>query len=179
MTEERPHSVYPSLSLSMKAIPLLYLFNAVIILGDQEPYYIPYDYYDFWMVVGRNSSGQLYFNPTPNSRRVFIWKPYNASIAPTLFFENHPEILQNDISTTSSRISEGIASANVPITSPPTLEEVKETIPATRPSGHFSAITPATAALELPSPGKRKRKNVTASQPGNELVAIASIFKTC
>ena len=87
-TEERLHSVYPSLSLSMKAIPLLCLFIAVIILGDQEPYYIPHDYYDFWMVVDRNSSGQLYFNPTPNSRRVFIWKPYNASIAPTLFFED-------------------------------------------------------------------------------------------
>ena len=172
MTEERPHSVYPSLLLSMKATLLLSLFIAVITLGKKEPYYIPYDYYDFWMIVGRNSSGQLYFNPTPNSKRVFIWKPYNASIAPTLFFENHPEILQDDISRTSSRISEGIASANVPITSPATLEKVKETIPTTHPSGHFSAITPATAALELPPPGKRKRKNATASQPGMNLMQL-------
>ena len=43
--EERPHSVYPSLSLSMKANLLLCLFIAVITLGRKEPYYIPYDYY--------------------------------------------------------------------------------------------------------------------------------------
>ena len=172
MIEERPHSVYPSLSSSMTAIPFLCLFIAVITLGDQEPYYIPHDYYDFWMVVGRNSSGQLYFNPASNSRRVFIWKPYNASIAPTLFFEDHPEILQDDLSTTSSRISAGIASANVSITSPATLEEVKETIPPKRPSGHFSAITPTAAALEIPPPAKKERKNVTASQPGMNLLQL-------
>ena len=143
--EERPHSVYPSLSSSMTVVHFLCLFIAVIILGDQEPYFIPHDYYDFWMVVGRNSSGQLYFNPASKSRRVFIWKPYNASIAPTLFFEDHPEILQDDLSTTSSRISAGIASANVSITSPATLEEVTETIPSKRPSGHFSASTPTAA----------------------------------
>ena len=142
MIEERPHSVYPSLSSSMTAIPFLCLFIAVITLGDQEPYYIPHNYYDFWMVVGRNSSGQLYFNPASNSRRVFIWKPYNASIAPTLFFEDHPEILQDDLSTTSSRISAGIASANVSITSPATLEEVKETIPPN--------VLPDTFRLALP-----------------------------
>ena len=170
--EERPHSVYPSRSLSMKAILLLCLSFTVIILGRKEPYHIPYNYYDLWMVVGRNSSGQLYFNPTPNSRRVFIWKPYNASIAPTLFFENYPEILQDDISTTSSRIPEGIVSKDVSITSPATLEEVKETIPTTRSSGHFLASTPATAALELPPPGKRKPKNATASQPGMNLLQL-------
>ena len=163
MIEERPHSVYPSLSSSMTAISFLCLFIAVITLGDQEPYYIPHDYYDFWMIVGRNSSGQLYFDPASNSRRVFIWKPYNASIAPTPFFEDHLEILQDDLSTTSSRISAGIASANVPVTSPATLEEVKETIPPKLPSGHFSAISPSAAALEIPPPGKKMRKNVTTS----------------
>ena len=148
-------------------------------LGDQEPYYIPHDYYDFWMVVGRNSSGQLYFNPASKSRRVFIWKPYNASIAPTLFFEDHPEILQNDLSTTSSRISAGIASANVPVTSPATLEEVKETIPPKCTSGHFSAISPSAAALEIPPPGKKTTSERYCKPTRYELVTIASILKTC
>ena len=169
--EERPHSVYPSLSSSMIVVHFLCLFIAVIILGDQEPYYIPHDYYDFWMVVGRNSSGQLYFNPASKSRRVFIWKPYNASIPPTLFFEDHPEILQDNLSTTSSRISAGIASANVSITSPATLEEVTETIPPKRPSGHFSTSTPTTAALKIHLPGKKER-NATTSQPGMNLLQL-------
>ena len=169
--EERPHSVYPSLSSSMKVVHFLCLFIAVIILGDQEPYYIPHDYYDFWMVVGRNSSGQLYFNPASKSRRVFIWKPYNASIAPTLFFEDHPEVLQDDLSTTSSRIYAGIASANVSITSPATLEEVTETIPPKRPSGHFSTSTPTAAALKVTLPGKKAR-NITASPPGMNLLQL-------
>ena len=72
-------------------ITLLYLSLLAIILGEKKPYYVPYNYDDLWMVVGRNSSGQLYFNPTPDSRRVFIWKPYNASTPPSLFFEDYPK----------------------------------------------------------------------------------------
>ena len=144
----------------------------MIILGRKEPYYIPYNYYDLWMVVGRNSSGQLYFNPTPDSRRIFIWKPYNASIIPTIFYENYPEILQDDISTTSSGIPEGTVPPDVSITSPATPEETKETIPTALPSGHLSASTPATAALELPPPGKGKPKNVTTSRPGMNLLQL-------
>ena len=88
-----PHLVSSTFSPNMKVALLLCLSLAVIILGRKEPYYIPYNYYDLWMVVGCNSSGQLYFNPTPDSRRVFIWKPYNASIIPTIFYENYPKIL--------------------------------------------------------------------------------------
>ena len=172
-----PHSVYSTFSLSMKVILLLCLSLAVIILGRKEPYYIPYNYYDLWMVVGRNSSGQLYFNPTSDSRRVFIWKPYNASIIPTIFYEDYPKILQDEIWTTSSGIPEGTVPPDVSITSPATPEEIKETIPMAYPSGHLSASTPVTASLEIPPPGKGKPKNVTASRPGMNLLQLHQSLK--
>ena len=150
---------------------LLCLSLFVIVLGEKKPYYIPYDYYDFWTIVGRNSSGQLYFNPTPDSRRVFIWKPYNASVPPSLFFENHPKVLQNDLPTTSSGILEGTVSSSVSSTSPSTPEEIKETLSTAHSSKHLSVDTPATSALELP-PRKRKPKNATSRTPGVNLLQL-------
>ena len=135
-------------------VTLLCLSLFVIALGKEEPYYVPYNYYDLWTVVGRNSSGQLYFNPTADSRRVFIWKPHNASIPPSLFFEDYPKVLQDDLPTTSPGIPEGTISPSVYITSPATPKEIKETLPTTRPSGHLSADIPAASALELPPPEK-------------------------
>ena len=161
---------YSLFALTLK-VTLLCLFLFAIILCEQEPYYVPYNYNDLWMVVGRNSSGQLYFNSTPDSRRVFIWKPYNASIPPSLFFEDYPKILQNDLPTTSSGILEGSVSLSVSSTSPATPEEIKETLSTTRSSGHLSADTPATSALELP-PRKRKPKNATSSTPGMNLLQL-------
>ena len=52
----------------MKVSFILCLSIVVIILGKKEPYIIPYNYYDLWMVVGQNSSGQRYFDTTPNAR---------------------------------------------------------------------------------------------------------------
>ena len=161
---------YSTFSLTMK-VTLLCLSLLVIALGKEEPYYVPYDYYDLWTVVGRNSSGQLYFNPTPDSRRVFIWKPYNASIPPSLFFEDYLKVLQDNLSTTTTGIPEGTISPSVSSPPPATPKETKETLSATRSSGHLSVDTPATSALELP-PGKRKLKNVPSSTPGMNLLQL-------
>ena len=174
---EWPHSVYPTRSPSMKATLLFCLSLTLIILGKEKPYYFPYNYYDLWMVVGRNSSGQLYFNPTPDSRCVFVWKPYNASIIPTIFFEDYPKILQDDISTTSSGIPEGTVSPDVSITSPATPEEIEETLPASPSSGHLPADSPATATLELPPPRNGEPENDTTSLPGMNLLQLHRSLK--
>ena len=153
-------------------ISLLWLSVITIILGEKQPIYIPYDYYDLWLVVGSNSTGRLFFNPIPDSRRIFIWKPYNASIPPTLFFEDYPEILQDDLPTTSSEVFEGTVPSYVPNTSPTTLEEIEETLSPTHPSGYFPLDTVATAALERPPP--KKHKNATNNVPGMSLLQLHS-----
>ena len=61
-------------------------------------YKIPYNYHDLWVVVGRNSSGQLFFDTDLLSRKVFIWKPYNDSVLPTIFLdEEPPKVLQDPV----------------------------------------------------------------------------------
>ena len=113
-----------------------------------------HNYYDLWMVIGQNSSGQLFFDTDLNSCRIFIWKPYNASIAPTLFFEKYPEILQDDIWTTPSGILEGILPEDIRGTPQPTPKKVEEKVPSKHRSGLFPISAPSTAALEIPPPGK-------------------------
>ena len=164
-----PHSVYLLLSFNMKVLILcLYFFTPV--LSEEKPYYIPSDYYDLWTVIGRNSSGQLYFNPTPDSRRVFIWKPHNGSLPPTLFFEDHPQILQDNLPTTSSGIFEETVSQDIHSTSSSTPEKIKETLSTARSPVQPSVDTPATSALELPP--KRELKNATTGRPGTNLLQL-------
>ena len=164
-----PHSVYFLLSFNMKVLLLCFSFF-VIVLSEEKPYYIPSDYYDLWTVIGRNSSGQLYFNPTSDSRRVFIWKPNNGSVPPSLFFENHPKILQNNLPTTSSGIFEETVSPDIHSTSSSTPEKIEETLSTARSPVQPSVNTPTTSALELPP--KRKPKNATTGQPGTNFLQL-------
>ena len=60
-------------------ISLILLLIAAI--ASQE---IPHNYYDKWMVVAQNSSGQLFFDVTPLAPRIFIWKPYNVWSPPVV-----------------------------------------------------------------------------------------------
>ena len=164
-----PHSVYLLLSFNMKVL-ILCLFFFTTVFSEEKPYYIPSDYYDLWTVIGRNSSGQLYFNPTPDSRRVFIWKPHNGSLPPSLFFEDHPKILQDNLPTTSSGIFEETVSPDIHSTSSSTPEKIKETLSTARSPVQPSVDTPATSALELPP--RRKPKNATTGQPGTNLLQL-------
>ena len=161
----------------MKIILLLHLTLTTLVYGEKEPYYVPYNYYDLWMVVGSNASGQLYFNPTPDSRRIFIWRPYNVSIPPTLFFEDYPTILQDDLPTTSSGIFEGIVSPSFSRTSPTTLEEIEEKLPPARSSGHLPSESHSTSALERPPPGRNTSENATTSIPGMSLLQLHPSLK--
>ena len=134
--------------------------------GDQIPYKIPYNYYDTWMVVGQNSSGQLFFDPDPYSRRIFIWKPYNASIVPSIFFEDYPEILQDNTSTTPSETPEETLSEDIRGTSQPNFKKVGEQVPSKHLSGTLPTNASAMAALEIPPPGNNKPANDTPTALG-------------
>ena len=149
-----PLSVLVAL-LSMKVVLTLCLTLPIIVSDDQIPYKIPYNYYNIWMVVGQNSSGQLFFDPDPYSRRIFVWKPYNASILPSLFFEDYPKIIQDSVSTTPSGTSEGTLSEDIHVTPQPAVKEIEETIPSKHRSGIDSANASALAALELPPPSNK------------------------
>ena len=103
-TVEWPHSVCLSSFLSMKVSLCLYLTLSLLTLTEsgKTTYYIPYNYYEVWSVIGQNSSGQLFSDLTPNAQPAFIWKSYNASDIPRLYFDEHPGIVQDDSSTTPS-----------------------------------------------------------------------------
>ena len=90
-----PQSVQSTLFHSMKVSLVICLTIVSIVFSEKEPYIIPYNYDEFWMVVGQNSSGQLFFDTTPNARRIFIWKPYNAF--------DHPDDLLRKISGNYTR----------------------------------------------------------------------------
>ena len=92
-------SVLFTLFCMMNVCLVLCLISLTTIFGkEQVPYKIPYNYYDLWVVVGRNSSGQLFFDTDLSSRRIFIWKPYNDSILPSIFLdEEPPKILQDPV----------------------------------------------------------------------------------
>ena len=154
----------------MKVSLTICLTIVLAVSGKKTPYIIPYNYYDLWMVVGQNSSGQLFFDTTPNTRRVFIWKPYNASIVPTIFLEKYPKIIQDDIPTTPSGISKGTISADIRGTSQSTLEEVKEKVPSKHHSRIFPASAPSTDALEIPPPGKDTSIETTPTSSGMNLL---------
>ena len=106
-----PHPVQSPLFPSMKVSLTICLTLILIAPADSEkiPYIIPYNYYDLWMVVAQNSSGRLFFDTTPNARRVFIWKLYNASDYLKLFFEKSP--FPKKVSTEHHT---GVASADIP-----------------------------------------------------------------
>ena len=167
---EWPQSVQSTLFLSMKVSLIICLTLILTVSGEKTPYIIPYNYYDLWMVGGQNSSGQLFFDTTPNARRVFIWKPYNASIVPTLFFEKYPEIIQNDIPTTTSEILEGIVPADIRGTSQSTLEEIEEKVPSKHHCGILPASTPSTATLEIPPQGKETSTETTPASLGMNML---------
>ena len=139
-----PHSVPFTLFLSMNVGLIICLTLSTTISGETIPYKIPYNYYDIWMVVGQNSSGQLFFDTDLYSRRIFIWKPYNASIAPSLFFEEYPKILQGDISTTPSGNLEGTVLEDIRVTSQPALEKAEEKVSSKHRSGIHPTNAPAT-----------------------------------
>ena len=131
----RPHSVFFTLSFSMNVGLIICLTLITTIFGKKIPYKIPYNYYDLWMVVGQNSSGQLFFDTDLHSRCIFIWKPYKASILPSIFLEEYPKIIQEDISATSPGTPKGTVSEDIPINTQPALKKAKEEVSSSRRSG--------------------------------------------
>ena len=131
------------------------------ISGEEIPYKIPYNYYDIWMGVGQNSSGQLFFDTDLYSRRIFIWKPYNASIAPSLFFEEYPKIIQGDISTTPSGNLEGTVPEDIHVNPPPAFKKAEEKLSSKHHSGIHPTNAPTAAALKISPPGKNTSCNDT------------------
>ena len=96
--------------------------------------------------------------------------PHNGSVPPSLFFENHPKILQNNLPTTSSGIFEETVSPDIHSTSSSTPEKIEETLSTARSPVQPSVNTPTTSALELPP--KRKPKNATTGQPGTNFLQL-------
>ena len=152
-----PHPVQFSLFLSMNVSLTICLTLILIAPADSKktPYIIPYNYYDLWMVVAQNSSGQLFFDTTPNARRVFIWKPYNASDYPKLFFEKYPKIIQDPVPTTTSGTFTRTLPSDIHEGSQAALEKTEKEVSTRHRTGIASADTPTSAALEFPPPGKR------------------------
>ena len=156
-----PHSVPFMLFLSMNVGLIICLTLLTTISGEDIPYKIPYNYYDIWMVVGQNSSGQLFFDTDLYSRRIFIWKPYNASIAPSLFFEEYPKIIQGDISTTPSGNLEGTVLEDIHVNPPPAFQKPEEKLSSKHRSGIHPTNAPTAAALKICPPGKNTSRNDT------------------
>ena len=111
------------------------------------------------MVVRENSKGQLFFDTDLSSRRIFVWKPYNDSILPSIFFEEYPKIIQGDISPTSSGDFEGTILEDIHVNPQPAFEKTEEALPSKHRSGVDSPNTPTTAALEILPPGKNQTVN--------------------
>ena len=95
-----PHPVlsplFRRMNVSLINCPILFLIAAI---ASQK---IPHNYYDKWMVVAQNSSGQLIFNITPLAPRIFVWKPYDDSVLPSIFYERPPKIIPDPPETTTS-----------------------------------------------------------------------------
>ena len=144
---------------------VLCLISLTIIFGKKQvPYKIPYNYCDLWLVVGKNSSGQLFFDTDLSSRRIFIWKQYNDSILPSIFFEEYPEITQGDILPTSTGDPEGTVPEDIHVRHQSAFEETEEASSSQHGSRINQTNAPDTAALEIPPPGKTK-SNKTVLPP--------------
>ena len=174
-TPRWPHPVPFPLFLSNNVSLTICLTLILIAPTDSEetPYYVPYNYYDLWMVVAQNSSGQLFFDTTPNARRVFIWKPYNGSDFPKLFFEKAPKIIPDAISTTTSGTSKGTLPPDIHEGSQTTIKKTEKEVSAR----HFTEIasddTPPSAPLELPPPGKRTSTTAVPKALGMNMLHLS------
>ena len=168
----------------MNVCLVLCLISLITIFGkEQVPYKIPYNYYDLWVVVGRNSSGQLFFDTDLLSRRIFIWKPYNDSILPSIFLdEEPPKILQDPVPPIATGNLKRTLQEDIHVPHQSAFEKTKETIPSQQRSGIHKTNAPVTAALERPPPGKTKsNKTVSPALGMNVLhhsIKIAELMAT-
>ena len=112
----------------------------------------------------KNSSGQLYFSTDLYSRHIFAWLPNNGSIPPSFFFEEYPEIIQDNLPPITPGNSKGTVPENIPVNHDSTVQEAAETISTQHGSGLHSSNAPRTAALEVPPPNKNQT-NKNSSLP--------------
>ena len=167
-----PHPVQSPLLLSMNVSLTICLALILIAPADNKkiPYIIPYNYYDLWMVVAQNSSGQHFFDITPNARRVFVWKPYNASDIPMIFFEKYPKIIQDAIPTTTPGTLKGTTPTDIHGSSQSALEKIEKKVSTKHSAGIVSADTHLTAALEFSPPGKETSTKAVPTNLGMNML---------
>ena len=175
-----PHPVCSSFSSNMEARLVLTLFLIVLteskhvypskVFRNNAPYYIPSDYYAVWKVVARNSSGELYSDTTPNTRRVFIWKPFNGSLVPQIFFEKFPIIVPDPLPTSAPGTLKRIVLESSHVPSQPPDEELEKKVYSRNRTRGIPHVTPATAALELPPPRKETTTKAAPVSLGQNLL---------
>ena len=107
---------------------------------------VPYTTFNKWMVVASNSSGQLFFDPSPLAPRVFVWKTYNASVKPWFFYDRPPKIVQDPHMTTTS----GTITTVVPSTRRSSAPEALEAIAQETSTASF----PRVSATNSPRPAQ-------------------------
>ena len=140
-------------------IPAVFFVSASLpIFGKgSAPYKIPYNYQDIWTVVARNSSGQLFFNTDLRSRKIFIWKPNDDSILPSIFLdEEPPKVLQDPVPPITAGNLTRTLPTDIHVPHQPVVEKAQEKIPSQQRSGINKPDAPITAALERPPPGTSK-----------------------
>ena len=162
-----------------------HLSNFILIAptdSEKTPYYVPYNYHDLWMVVARNSSGQLFFDTTPNARRVFIWKPYDGSDFPKLFFKKAPKIIHDALSTTTSGTFTSTLPTDIPEGSQTTIKKTEKEVSTRHRIGIASDDTPPSTALEFPPQGKRTSTTAVPKALGmnmlHHLLKLAELMVT-
>ena len=144
-----PHPVrsplFPRMNVSLIIRLILFLIAAI---ASQT---IPHNYYNKWMVVAQNSSGQLFFDITPLASRIFVWTPHKDSVLPSLFCDQPPKVIPDSSEMTTSGTIARIVSSTTLRVSSQVPQEAKEEVAAEHSTKLAAIDKPTYAALELPA----------------------------
>ena len=148
----RPHSVRFPLSSRMNVsyiiIILFFIFFALLV-GQRIP--SPSTVFSNWMVIGSNSSGNLYWRSGDHTPHIFVWKPNNETIRPTFYYGTPPTIVPDAPTTIAPETSTTIVQTSSTTIAPETLMTTALETSTGIVSGTFTKTRPCLiqSALEV------------------------------
>ena len=126
------------------------------------------------MVVAQNSSGQLFFDITPLAPRIFVWKPYNASVLPSIFHDRPPKIAPDPLETTTAGTLARIVSPTPLRVSSKVHQEAEEETSAQQNTELISVDKPKYAALKVMPVHKQTQPETVSRDYGQNVFYHAS-----
>ena len=126
------------------------------------------------MVVAQNSSGQLFFDITPSAPRIFVWKPYNDSVLPSIFHDRPLYVVPDPLETTTPGTLARIVSVNTLRADPKAHQKAEETASAEHNTELVSVDKPTYAALEVRPPRLKIQPEKVSEDFGQNIFYHAS-----